>query len=79
MGKLVEQLLSVRHQGGGLLGDCFVALIEASLRLKVVQDEDEEEDENVETGDEDDDEDSEVDSDEVQLPNFHFFTTFSFL
>ncbi|KAL1832635.1 hypothetical protein ACET3Z_002286 [Daucus carota] len=64
LGKLVEQLLSVRHQGGGLLGDCFVALIEASLRLKVVQDEDEEEDENVETGDEDDDEDSEVDSDE---------------
>lgn len=58
LAKLVEQLLSVRYQGGGLLEDCFVALIEASLRLKAVQEEDEEEDENVETEDEDDEDDS---------------------
>ncbi|KAL8100484.1 hypothetical protein AgCh_032661 [Apium graveolens] len=64
LAKLVEQLLSVRYQGGGLLEDCFVALIEASLRLKAVQEEDEEEDENVETEDEDDEDDSEDDSDE---------------
>lgn len=64
LAKLVEQLLSVRYEGGDLLGDCFVALLEASLRLKAVQEEDEEEDENVETEDEDDEEVSEDDSDE---------------
>lgn len=72
LAKLVEQLLSVRYQGGGLLEDCFVALIEASLRLKAVQEEDEEEDENVETEDEDDEDDEEDDSDEVRSPNSYF-------
>lgn len=72
LAKLVERLLSVRYQGGRLLEDCFVALIEASLRLKEVQEEDEEEDENVEPEDEDDEDDSEDDSDEVRTSNFYF-------
>lgn len=63
LGKLIEHLLCVGNQVSGLLGDCFAALMEASVRLKEVH----EEEENEETEDEDDgdgDEDSEDDSDE---------------
>ncbi|CAK9174135.1 unnamed protein product [Ilex paraguariensis] len=73
LAKVVERLLRVGKQGSGLLQDCFASLLEASVRLKQVQEEEEEgdeenEDEDEDDGDEDtdDDEDSEDDREETE-------------
>ncbi|KAL4590741.1 hypothetical protein LXL04_003683 [Taraxacum kok-saghyz] len=52
-------------EGGGLLWECLVAMMEASVRLKEVQEEDEDEDDDGDDDEDDDgdDEDSEEDDD----------------
>ncbi|KAA8527975.1 hypothetical protein F0562_035156 [Nyssa sinensis] len=63
LAKVVERLLELGNLHNGLLRDCFVSLMEASVRLKEVQEEEEEEDEENEDDDVDD-EDTEDDDDE---------------
>jgi hypothetical protein len=68
---VVERLLGLGKSSGGLLHDCFTSLLEASVRLKEVQeekegDEDDGEAENDDNDDDDDDDDEEIeDYDEV--------------
>jgi hypothetical protein len=71
LAQVVERLLGLEKASGGLLHDCFTSLLEASVRLKEVQEEKEEDedDEQDEDDDGDDDEESE-DYDEVWLLNY---------
>lgn len=65
--KVVERLLrSGLDMGAGVLRDCFVSLMEASVRLKEIQEEEEEGDDDDDDQDEDDDDSSE-DIDEVSV------------
>uniref|UniRef100_A0A5B7BY10 Importin N-terminal domain-containing protein n=1 Tax=Davidia involucrata TaxID=16924 RepID=A0A5B7BY10_DAVIN len=66
LAKVVERLLMLGNLHSGLLRDCFVSLMEASVRLKEVQEEEEEEDEENEdedVGDEDSEDDDDDDED----------------
>lgn len=65
---VVERLLGLGNSSGGLLHDCFISLLEASVRLKEVLEEKEgdEDDGEAENDDNDDDDDDEIeDYDEV--------------
>ncbi|KAG9144523.1 hypothetical protein Leryth_010748 [Lithospermum erythrorhizon] len=64
LARAVEQLIKPGHHSAHLVQDCFTSMMEASMRLKELQEEDEEE-EDEENTDEDDikDEDTEDDED----------------
>jgi hypothetical protein len=64
---VVERLLGLGKSSGGLLHDCFTSLLEASVRLKEVQEEKEgdEDDGEAENDDNDDDDEEIEDYDEV--------------
>lgn len=56
----------MRNQSSGLLWECFAAVLEASVRLKEIQEEDEDVNENEDENTTDDDsEDVDDDDDEV--------------
>lgn len=65
--KVVEQLLQSPSDGGGeVLHKCFVSLIEATIHLKEVQENDRASDEDIDNGgDDDNDNEEESDYDEV--------------
>lgn len=74
LAKLIEQLLRQGRSGAVSLQDCFISLLDVSVRLKEVQEgkgeeEEAEESENGE-GDEGSDSDSEDDDDEVCFSSF---------
>lgn len=66
LGKVIERLLEQGKPGNGLVGNCFVSLLEAAVWLKEVQegvedeDVDEDEDDNCSEGEDSDEEDDEV-------------------
>ena len=68
LAQVIERLLGLEKASGGLLHDCFTSMLEASVRLKEVQEEKEEDEDDEQAedddGDDDDDEESE-DYDEV--------------
>lgn len=66
LAKVVDRLLMLSATDTDLLLDCFVALMEASLRLNELQEDsgDDDDDDAHETDDDDDDNDSEDDSDD---------------
>ncbi|KAK9288574.1 hypothetical protein L1049_017033 [Liquidambar formosana] len=64
LAKVVERLLGPGNRDGGLLRDCFTSLMEASIRLKEVQDEKEEDEEAEENEDDEDDDDDDDDETE---------------
>ncbi|KAJ0034879.1 hypothetical protein Pint_24242 [Pistacia integerrima] len=68
LAKVVERLLGLGNPGGNLLQDCYASLMEASVRLKEVQEETEndEEDDEAEDEDEDDDEESQDDDEDSE-------------
>ncbi|KDP27986.1 hypothetical protein JCGZ_19066 [Jatropha curcas] len=78
LAKIVERLFGQDHLGSSLLRDCFNALMEASVRLKELQEDADDEDDNVEAEDDDgedddddyDDEDSEEDEREETEEEF---------
>ncbi|GMY28006.1 importin beta-like SAD2 homolog isoform X1 [Fagus crenata] len=80
LAQVVERLLGLEKASGGLLHDCFTSLLEASVRLKEVQEEKEEDedDEQDEDDDGDDDEESE-DYDEESEAEEHEETEEEFL
>ncbi|XP_062143385.1 importin beta-like SAD2 homolog isoform X2 [Alnus glutinosa] len=80
---VVERLLGLGNSSGGLLHDCFISLLEASVRLKEVLeekegDEDDGEAENDDNDDDDDDDEIE-DYDEESEPEEHEETEEEFL
>lgn len=65
LAQVVEEL-GLRKPSSGVLRDCFTSLLEASARLKEVQEENEEaEQDDEEEDDDDDDDDESSDYDEV--------------
>lgn len=67
LAKVIERLLGLGNPNSSLLQDCYVSLMETSVRLKEVQGEEENDKGDDEEADdeEDDDEESEDDDDEV--------------
>nr|XP_043608591.1 importin beta-like SAD2 homolog [Erigeron canadensis] len=85
LAKAMTRLL-MGNQSSGLLWECFAALMEASVRLREVQEEDEDNDENEEentddddNNDEDDDDDDDDDDDEDSDDDVHEETEEEFL
>lgn len=78
LAQVVERLLGLEKPSGVLLHNCFNSLLEASVRLKEVQEEKEEDEDDGQAEDDDDDDDDDVDNeeseddDEVWLPNLVF-------
>lgn len=76
LAQVVERLLGLEKPSGVLLHDCFNSLLEASVRLKEVQEEKEEDEDDGQAEDDDDDDDVDneesEDDDEVWLPNLVF-------
>lgn len=65
LAQVVERLLRLEKPSGVLLHDCFTSLLEASVRLKEVQEE-KEEDEDDGQAEDDDDDDDDVDDEESE-------------
>lgn len=65
LAQVVERLLGLEKPSGVLLHDCFTSLLEASVRLKEVQEE-KEEDEDDGQAEDDDDDDDDVDDEESE-------------
>lgn len=63
LAQVVERLLGLEKPSGVLLHDCFNSLLEASVRLKEVQEEDEDD---GQAEDDDDDDDDDVDDEESE-------------
>lgn len=82
LAKVVERLLGLGNPDGGLLLKCFSSLMEASVRLKGVQDEKEEDEEAEDDEDEDEDEnddDDDTDDDDEDSEDEHEETEEEFL
>jgi len=65
LAQVVERLLGLGKPSGVLLHDCFTSLLEASVRLKEVQEEKEEDEDDGQAEDGDDDDDD-VDDEESE-------------
>lgn len=80
LAKVIEHFIGEGNQGSDLLLGCFTSLMEASIRLKELQEEDDNEgaEDDEDAGDEDtDDEDDDDDDDEVWVPiSFSLCPTF---
>lgn len=72
LAKVLERLLEVGITSGGLLRDCFISLMDASIRLKEVQ-ENMEDDEDGEDEDDENSEDDEGTEDEDEVPFLEYF------
>lgn len=84
LAKVLERLLEVGITSGGLLRDCFISLMDASIRLKEVQenmedDEDgeDEDDENSEDDEGTEDEDEDSQSDDTEETEEHFLERYA--
>lgn len=64
LAKVVDRLLMLSATDSDLLLDCFVALMEVSLRLNDLQEDSADDDDAHETDDDDDDDDSEDEDDD---------------
>lgn len=68
--QVVERMLGLGKPSGGLVRDCFTSLLEASVRLRQMQEGKEEDDGEAEN---DDAEEEIEDYEEVSLPNYLFY------
>lgn len=82
LARLIEQLLKQGKSGSDSIRNCFISLLEVSIRLKEAQDGEEDEDEEAEEaendddGDEDSDDGDSEDYDEVDLCSFFMYINF---